>query len=103
MTPPDSFPTLETERLLLREVIGTDAPAVFATHGDAEHMRLFGNDPIADLAGAEALIKTFASGRKLPNPGTRWAIEIKDTAGLIGTCGLYRLAQIGRASCRERV
>jgi ribosomal-protein-alanine N-acetyltransferase len=89
MMPSDSFPTLETERLRLREVIATDARAVLAIHGDAELMRLFGNDPIPDLAGAEALIKTFASWRQLPNPGTRWAIEIKGTIGLIGTCGLF--------------
>jgi [ribosomal protein S5]-alanine N-acetyltransferase len=89
MTLPNSFPRLETERLLLREVIGTDAAAVFAIHGDAELMRLFGNDPIPDLAGAEALIKTFASWRQLPNPGTRWAIEIKGIPGLVGTCGLF--------------
>ena len=89
MTPADHFPTLETERLVLREVIGTDAPALLAIHGDAELMRLFGSDPINDLAGAEALIKIFASWRKLANQGTRWAIEVKGTAGLVGTCGLF--------------
>lgn len=89
MAPPVDFPTLETERLRLREIVGTDAPAVFAIHGDAELMRFFGNDPLADLAGAEALINTFASWRQLPNPGIRWALEIKGSAGLIGTCGLF--------------
>ena len=84
-----NFPTLETEHLLLREIVETDAPAVFAIHGDAELMRLFGSDPIADLAGAVALIRIFASWRKLANTGTRWALEIKGTAGLIGTCGLF--------------
>jgi ribosomal-protein-alanine N-acetyltransferase len=44
----------ETERLLRREVIGTDAPAVLAIHGDAEFMRLSGNDPIADLVIASS-------------------------------------------------
>jgi ribosomal-protein-alanine N-acetyltransferase len=89
MTPPDRFPTLETARLFLREVIGADAPALLAIHGNAELMQLFGNDPIPDLAGAEALITTFASWRQLPNRGTRWAVEIKGTAGLVGTCGLF--------------
>ncbi len=89
MNPPDSFPTLETDRLLLREVVGSDAPEIFAIHGDAELMRWFGNDPISDLAGAHALIKTFAAWRQLPNPGTRWAVEVKGTAALVGTCGLF--------------
>ena len=89
MTPSGSFPTLETERLRLREVIGSDAPAIFAIHGNTELMRLFGNDPLPDLAGAEALIRTFASWRQLPNPGIRWAIEIEGNPGLVGTCGLF--------------
>lgn len=89
MTPPDAFPTLETDRLYLRELIGADATALLAIHGDVELMRLFGNDPIPDLASAEALIKTFSGWHQLPNPGTRWAIEIKGTAGLVGTCGLF--------------
>lgn len=84
-----NFPALETGRLLLREVVAEDAPALFAIHGNAELMRWFGNDPIPDLAGAEALIKIFNGWRQLPNPGTRWAIEIKGTPGLIGTCGLF--------------
>ena len=89
MTPPGKFPTLETDRLFLRELMEADAAALLAIHGDAELMRLFGNDPIPDLASAEALIKTFSGWRQLPNPGTRWAIEIKGTAGLVGTCGLF--------------
>jgi [ribosomal protein S5]-alanine N-acetyltransferase len=89
MAVPTIFPTLETDRLLLREVIGSDAPAILAIHGDAELMRLFGNDPISDIEGADALIATFASWRQLPNTGTRWAVEIKGTPGLVGTCGLF--------------
>jgi ribosomal-protein-alanine N-acetyltransferase len=33
------FPTIETDRLLLREIVASDAPAIFATHGDAQAMR----------------------------------------------------------------
>jgi RimJ/RimL family protein N-acetyltransferase len=36
MKPPDTFPTLETDRLLLREVVGSDVPEIFAIHGDNE-------------------------------------------------------------------
>lgn len=31
----------------------------------------------------------FAGWRLQPNPGTRWALERRDQAGLIGTCGLF--------------
>jgi ribosomal-protein-alanine N-acetyltransferase len=84
-----SFPTLETERLLLREIAAHDAPALFSIHGDAELMRWFGVDPLADLAGAEDLIKLFTSWRVQANPGTRWGIHIKNEPTLIGTCGLF--------------
>jgi ribosomal-protein-alanine N-acetyltransferase len=83
------FPTLETSRLILREIVSADAPALLSIHGDPELMRWFGNDPLSDLAAAEALIDTFNGWRQLPNPGTRWAIERRQIPGLIGTCGLF--------------
>jgi len=83
------FPTLETQRLILREMVLADAPALLSIHGDPELMRWFGNDPLPDLAAAETLMNTFHGWRQLPNPGTRWAIEKKQTPGLIGTCGLF--------------
>lgn len=84
-----SFPTLETERLLLREIVRADVPALFAIHGDPECMRWFGVDPIPDEAGAEKLVEVFASWRTMPNPGTRWAIQLKEQPTLLGTCGLF--------------
>ena len=47
-----AFPVLQTERLLLREIVVADAPALFEIHGDAELMRWFGSDPLGDLAAA---------------------------------------------------
>lgn len=46
-------------------------PALLSIHGDPELMRWFGNDPLPDMAAAEALINTFHGWRQLPNPGTR--------------------------------
>ena len=69
------FPTLATQRLRLRELRATDAPALFAIHRDAANMRWFGADPMTDLAQVHALIDTFAQWRTQPNPGTRWGIE----------------------------
>jgi len=87
--PMSEFPIIETPRLYLREITERDAAALFAIHSDAEHMQWFGNDPLQDIEGALGLIKLFAGWRQQPNPGTRWAIELKGQPGLIGTCGLF--------------
>jgi [ribosomal protein S5]-alanine N-acetyltransferase len=84
------FPTLETDRLILREITPGDAPELFAIHGDAEAMKWFGNDPLDSIDGALKLIEVFAEWRRMPNPGTRFGIELNDEPGLIGTCGLFR-------------
>ena len=84
----NSFPTLRTQRLHLRELVASDAPAVFAIHSDADSMRWFGADPMTDLSQAQALIETFAHWRTQPNPGTRWGIEWEGM--LVGSCGLFK-------------
>jgi ribosomal-protein-alanine N-acetyltransferase len=83
------FPQLQTPRLLLREITEDDADALFRIHSNAQHMAWFGNDPLTDLDEARKMVAMFASWRQLPNPGTRWGLELKDQPGLIGTCGLF--------------
>jgi ribosomal-protein-alanine N-acetyltransferase len=83
------FPHLNTERLALREIVEADARALYAIHGNAAHMQWFGVNPLPDLLAAEKLIEVFASWRLQANPGTRWALELKGSPGLIGTCGLF--------------
>ncbi|WLH92266.1 GNAT family N-acetyltransferase [Pseudomonas sp. FP453] len=85
------FPTLHTQRLCLRELVASDAPAVFDIHRDADSMRWFGADAMTELAQAESLIETFAHWRSQPNPGTRWGIE--HDGKLIGSCGLFKWNQ----------
>ncbi|MBK1615049.1 GNAT family N-acetyltransferase [Rubrivivax gelatinosus] len=91
MTTTAPFPTLETPRLLLREITADDAPALLAIHGDAEHMKWFGTEPLTELAQAQALVETFAGWRRQANPGTRWGLvrRAAPEAGLIGSCGLF--------------
>ncbi|OWY37877.1 GNAT family N-acetyltransferase [Xenophilus sp. AP218F] len=85
-----SFPTLTTQRLLLRELAADDAPALFAIHSDAEAMQWFGTDPLTEPAQALQLIETFRGWRNQPNPGTRWGIVRQRDRQLIGSCGLFR-------------
>ncbi|UZE11084.1 GNAT family N-acetyltransferase [Pseudomonas sp. B21-053] len=84
------FPTLETQRLLLREIVTTDAPALLAIHGNARAMQWFGMDPITEIAQAQALVETFAESRALPNPGIRWGIQDKTHEALLGNCGFFK-------------
>ncbi|AIY40379.1 GNAT family acetyltransferase-like protein [Collimonas arenae] len=85
-----TFPVIQTERLLLRETVEQDADDIFAMHGDPELMRWFGTDPLPDLDAARGLIRKFASWRLDENPGTRWGIQTRQHARLLGTCGLFR-------------
>ncbi|QEL57689.1 GNAT family N-acetyltransferase [Chromobacterium paludis] len=84
------FPTLLTERLTLREITPDDAPALLAIHGDAETMRWFGSDPLTTLEQASQMVKTFASWRSLPAPGTRWGVALRSGGPLIGSVGLFK-------------
>jgi [ribosomal protein S5]-alanine N-acetyltransferase len=96
--PMDDFPILRTQRLHLREIVCSDAPALLAIYSDVDAMRWFGADPLADVQDAEKLVETFAGWRKAPNPGIRWAIIENETNHLMGTCGLFRWNRV-RKSC----
>jgi ribosomal-protein-alanine N-acetyltransferase len=89
MISPDSFPILETSRLILRELVVQDAPSLFAIYADIEHMRWYGIDPFPNCEAAEERIKMFSSMRLQANPATPWAITLKTEGAFIGTCGLF--------------
>jgi [ribosomal protein S5]-alanine N-acetyltransferase len=84
------FPTLDTPNLFLREITDTDAQDLLSIHGNAQHMKWFGSDPLKDVDGAKGLVKMFAKWREEPTSGTRWGIQLRGIPGLIGTCGLFR-------------
>ncbi|MFC7433406.1 GNAT family N-acetyltransferase [Hydrogenophaga bisanensis] len=85
-----NFPELQTQNLVLREIADADAEDLLRIHGDAEHMKWFGSDPLTDIEAAITLVHTFAKWRQEPASGTRWGIQLKRAPGLIGTCGLFR-------------
>jgi [ribosomal protein S5]-alanine N-acetyltransferase len=86
----DAFPNLTTARLRLREIVAADAEALFAIHGDADHMRWFGTETMGTIDEAAKLVEIFAGWRKAPNPGTRWGIERQSDGMFLGTCGLFK-------------
>lgn len=84
-----TFPHLHTTRLYLRQILPSDAAALYAIHSDAEWMRWYGVDPLTDVSQADQLAELFA-GWFSGGTGFRWALERLQDHRLIGTCGLFR-------------
>jgi [ribosomal protein S5]-alanine N-acetyltransferase len=88
MSPYENFPVIETERLKLRPVQGTDAVDLFATFSDADAMKYYGMNAFTDMEEALSLIKAFESGFQTGS-SIRWGIVLKGEGRLIGTCGFH--------------
>lgn len=82
-----SFPTLRSNRLILRELTAKDADAWFAIQSNPEVMRWFGADPMRDKAQAGKLIADYATWHA-NGTAIRWGIEWQGQ--LAGTCGYAR-------------
>jgi [ribosomal protein S5]-alanine N-acetyltransferase len=84
------FPTLETDRLLLRQIIRTDADALFIIRSDAEVMRYIPR-PIATTVDdvfpfIEMLDDFLEKGERI-----NWAIVLKETNQLVGMIGFVNM------------
>jgi [ribosomal protein S5]-alanine N-acetyltransferase len=86
---PTDFPTLQTERLRLREIRHADAPTLLAILSHAQIMRWVGVDALKDLEAAHQLVSRFLAARVAPVPSTRWALERCADGQLLGTCGVF--------------
>jgi ribosomal-protein-alanine N-acetyltransferase len=84
------FPTLSTERLVLRQLTSADAPAIFALRTDPRVMQYIPRPLPATVADAAAFIEkgNEATDR---NEMLSWGIALRSDAEIIGTIGYYRL------------
>lgn len=92
------FPILQTERLILREIVRADAEAVFRIRSDYQVVQYNGGVPYTRIEQAHELIesmaKTYREKREL-----RWGITLKGDDTVIGMCGYnYWSRQDYRAS-----
>jgi len=94
------FPTLETERLILRELVKEDAADLFSYFSKPEVMRYYGQEAFSNMDQAVTLIRHFSDSYR-NNKGIRWGIQRKGSKRLIGTLGLnnfvltHKRAEIG--------
>ena len=77
-----------TERLLLRGFEPADAPAMLAVYGDQEVMRFVGEGHAVDLAGAEAMLASYADHQRR-HGFSFWAVVERESGVLVGDAGLY--------------
>jgi ribosomal-protein-alanine N-acetyltransferase len=92
------FPQLETERLILREILASDAEAVFRIRGDYEVTKYNTGAAYERLEQAEDLIAAMAHGYE-EGIELRWGITLKSNNTIIGMCGFnYWIRRDCRAS-----
>lgn len=94
------FPTLETDRLLLRELTNEDAEGVFACFSNEDVTRFYGQETLKSIEEAKKIVDFFSKSY-IEKRGIRWGIERKETKGIIGTIGFnnwlskHKRAEIG--------
>ena len=86
------LPTLTTDRLILREVRMSDAPAFFIMRSDPEAMRYVRRPMAATLEDAEAFITRVQDGQRA-NTCAQWALTLKGNDECIGVIGPWRIDQ----------
>ena len=84
------FPEIETERLLLREILPEDVDAIFRIFSSEDVTRYCDLVTYTDPAQAAELIDFFDECFELER-AIRWGIERKEDGALIGTCGFVWL------------
>jgi len=77
---------IETNRLLLREFIVSDADCFFKLNSDSEVLKYTGDLPFASLSEAKSFLENYSDYER--NGFGRWAVIVKETNALIGWCGL---------------
>jgi ribosomal-protein-alanine N-acetyltransferase len=80
------FPVLETNRLRLDELTNDDASSIFNLFSNNSVVKYYDLEMFTELSQASNLIQFFHD-RFVENIGIRWAIRLKETNQLIGTCG----------------
>lgn len=85
----DSFPRLETPRLILRQIQPGDAEAIYATFSDEVVMEFYGELPHRSVDDSRELIRRQQEWYAR-REGIRWGITRKGEDGMVGSCGLFK-------------
>lgn len=86
------FPTLSTERLVLRQMNEADAEALFLLRSNPEIMRFIPRPIAQSVTDSVQLIQTLAEASSR-NESITWGICQKNDQTVIGTIGYVRMAK----------
>ncbi|OIK14911.1 GNAT family N-acetyltransferase [Bacillus sp. MUM 13] len=82
------FPVLETDRLILRQVIDSDKNDMFEYLSDPRVMQYYGMEPFTESKSIQSEIDWYSSIFS-EKSGVRWGICLKDDGKMIGSCGFH--------------
>lgn len=83
-----SFPSLTTNRLILRPIQPTDAEDLYATLSDEEAMQFYGHEPHRSIYETHTLIEQIQA-RYARREAIRWGITLKGEDRVNGSCGFH--------------
>jgi ribosomal-protein-alanine N-acetyltransferase len=83
-----TFPSLETERLVLRELRPKDAGSLFVILGDEEVTQFYDDEVWRDITQATEQIEAWTAGFRAKRC-IRWGIAPRKSGQIVGTCGYY--------------
>lgn len=84
---------IETERLVLREIIPEDAKAFFEMDSNPEVVKYVGIKPLTEIGQSIEMIKSIRKQYEENGIG-RWAVIQKDNGKLVGWSGLKLIKEI---------
>lgn len=87
----NTFPVLETERFILREVVQTDAASLLTYLSDQEVMKYFGMEPFQSEEDAIEEVQWYKEIFE-NKTGIRWGITLKEKDTVIGSCGFLNMS-----------
>jgi ribosomal-protein-alanine N-acetyltransferase len=84
----NTFPHLETKRLILRALLPDDAESLFKILGDEEVTEFYDDDIFRSESQAREQINSWNDGFRARRC-VRWGIARRGKGEIIGTCGYY--------------
>lgn len=87
-----AFPTLNTERLILRELTLADTEAHFTLFSNPKIAEAHGQRPFQNTEESEWFINYY-SDAFARQEAIRWGVALKSNTAVIGTCGFHALSK----------